>query len=475
MRRVSLVGLAVLIAFGAAHAAEEVLGLPLHVERLNPKAVRVWLGDYLSSTATVALSTSNGIVVIDTVGIPKVDQELRQVIARELGRSDFKYLINTHEHADHTGGNSVYADCTIVAHQLCLEAMKRPLQHREEALRWHRESLEDLPRQIKKLPAASPEAKKLKEELVHQGLNLEALQANLPPKLPTRTFADQMTLDLGDTTLELYYAGSTHTASDIFIFIPQHGILMTGDTMADVWLTDTPGCLAGFRVNSGVPHDFPLLLQNWSLLLAKRDQIKDLIPGHWNGDISIKGFEDRYRYIKAMSEGIPQAVKEGKTLEDLFGDFRLSAKFPELVNSPGFNGQNQAVTILSLYSDATGLRSAAERLYELIEQGAPEDAIREVLAERDRKPGKYFFLEVEINGRGYVFLSQDRPREAVRLLKINADLFPISWNAYDSLAEAHMKNGDNVEAIKLYEKSLELNPDNKNGKEMLARLRAGAK
>ncbi len=475
MRIIPVVGLVVLLSFGALFAAEEVLGLPLHVQKLNPSTVRVWLGDHISSTATVAVATAKGIVVIDTLGFPKVDRELRKVIARELGRNDFKYLINTHEHGDHTGGNSVYADCVIIAHELCLEAMKLPPQHREEVLKWQEDSIQDLSKQIEKLPADSPETRKLNEQLIQQRLSLEALKANLPPTLPTKTFSDRMTLDLGDTTLELYYAGSTHTASDIFVFIPQYGILMTGDTMADLWLTDTPGCLAGFRVNPGVPHNFPLLLENWSLLLAKKDQIKDLIPGHWNGDISIKGFEDRYRYTKAMSEGIPQAVKEGKTLEDLFVDFRLSAKFPELVNSPGFSGQNQATTILSLYSDATGARSAAERLYELVDQGASEDAVREVLADRGKKPARFFFLEAEINGRGYFFLNQNKNKEAVRLLKINADLFPQSWNVYDSLAEAHMKNGGNAEAIKLYEKSLELKPDNQNGKDMLARLRSGAK
>jgi Flp pilus assembly protein TadD len=61
------------------------------------------------------------------------------------------------------------------------------------------------------------------------------------------------------------------------------------------------------------------------------------------------------------------------------------------------------------------------------------------------------------------------------MLKINADLFPDSWNVYDSLAEAHMKNGDDAQAIRLYEKSLELKPDNQNGKDMLERLRSGAK
>src|SRR5512143_2315032 len=121
----SLVLLFSFVLFGWAVAAEEVAGLPLHVQRLNPATVRVWTGDYVSSTATVAIATDKGIVVVDTTGIPKVDAELRKVIARELGRSDFTVLINTHEHADHTGGNGVYADCPIVSQELLPAGMVR--------------------------------------------------------------------------------------------------------------------------------------------------------------------------------------------------------------------------------------------------------------------------------------------------------------------------------------------------------------
>jgi len=104
-------------AGGLVSAAEEVAGLPLHVSRLTPTAIRLWVGDYGSSTAVVAFATSKGIVVADTIGFPTLDAQLRRVIARELGRSDFKVLINTHEHSDHTRGNAAYNDCTIIGHE----------------------------------------------------------------------------------------------------------------------------------------------------------------------------------------------------------------------------------------------------------------------------------------------------------------------------------------------------------------------
>ena len=50
------------------------------------------------------------------------------------------------------------------------------------------------------------------------------------------------------------------------------------------------------------------------------------------------------------------------------------------------------------------------------------------------------------------------------------DAFPESFNVYDSYAEAQMKLGNNEEAIKYYKKSVEMNPGNQNGIDMLKKL-----
>jgi len=57
-------------------------------------------------------------------------------------------------------------------------------------------------------------------------------------------------------------------------------------------------------------------------------------------------------------------------------------------------------------------------------------------------------------------------------LKLNVEYFHESWNCYDSLAEAYMKNGDKKLAIKNYEKSLKLNPKNESAKENITKLKA---
>ena len=257
--------------------------------------IRLWVGDHISSTSIMAFATTKGIVVVDTFGVPEIDTELRRVIARELGRSDFAYLINTHEHSDHTGGNSVYADCTIVGHELVASGISAFADRRDFRINWYTNRITEIEDELETMADDDPEVAAIEEDLILTRLNLEVDEAAVEPALPSLTFSDRMTLDLGDTTFELSYIGGMHTASDIAVFVPEHGILLTGDTMADVWLTDSPGCLASFLVRDGMPHDFPRWLANWDRLLARRDEITTLLPAHWNGELSIEGAEAQGR------------------------------------------------------------------------------------------------------------------------------------------------------------------------------------
>jgi tetratricopeptide (TPR) repeat protein len=57
----------------------------------------------------------------------------------------------------------------------------------------------------------------------------------------------------------------------------------------------------------------------------------------------------------------------------------------------------------------------------------------------------------------------------------NVEAFPESFNVYDSLGEAYMNSGDTEKAIINYQKSLELNLENNNAKEMLKKLTGNKK
>jgi CubicO group peptidase (beta-lactamase class C family) len=79
--------------------------------------------------------------------------------------------------------------------------------------------------------------------------------------------------------------------------------------------------------------------------------------------------------------------------------------------------------------------------------------------------------ELSINALGYQLLNQKMLSQAIQIFLLNVELFPQSSNTYDSLAEAYMDNGDKELAIQNYQKSLDLDPKNKNAVDMLKKMR----
>jgi CubicO group peptidase (beta-lactamase class C family) len=86
----------------------------------------------------------------------------------------------------------------------------------------------------------------------------------------------------------------------------------------------------------------------------------------------------------------------------------------------------------------------------------------------------YYVEELELNRLGYDLLGDNYPQEdykmlALEVFKLNTLLFH-SANSYDSYADALKANGKREEAIRMYQKSITLNPRNTEGKEKLAAL-----
>jgi dienelactone hydrolase len=84
----------------------------------------------------------------------------------------------------------------------------------------------------------------------------------------------------------------------------------------------------------------------------------------------------------------------------------------------------------------------------------------------------FILPESDVNSFGYHLLSYKKLDKAISVFKLNVAMYPESYNAYDSLAEAQVAAGDKKNAIANYKKSLELNHGNTNAVEQLKMLEA---
>ncbi len=116
-------------------------------------------------------------------------------------------------------------------------------------------------------------------------------------------------------------------------------------------------------------------------------------------------------------------------------------------------------------------RMNKRKLSELLSSGKSIDDIINFCENEDLKNSKYDLSERAINSFGYQLMSQEKDKDALVIFELNTKLYPLGFNTYDSLGECLVKLGQIEEGIKSYEKSLELNPENKNAETVLTELR----
>ncbi|MDQ3818164.1 MAG: tetratricopeptide repeat protein [Acidobacteriota bacterium] len=113
-----------------------------------------------------------------------------------------------------------------------------------------------------------------------------------------------------------------------------------------------------------------------------------------------------------------------------------------------------------------------EKFLKVFEQQGFEQAINLYRESRARDPKQPVFTESFMNQLGYRLINQNQLSQAIEIFKLNVEAYPSSANVYDSLGEAYMRSGNKELAIKFYEKSIELNPNNKDAIETVKKLKS---
>lgn len=295
-------------------------GLKIHKKKFSDRVLIVWAGDYMQTIATVALATEKGLVVIETSLIRYHDEKIRKVIEQEFGRNDFKYLINTHFHHDHTCGNQVYPDAVIVGHKNIPAGMKQELTG--EGLVKLIEKFENMKIDRKKaLEASSLDSDEYKfhnEFLICLELAIKELKSGFVPYYPSILFEKNMILDMGDITCELYSFGGTHTDSDIVICVPEEGLVVIGDVSPDKWIP---------YLRKNAKSDFTVTLEHWGKIINADWAIKHVHMVHSDMYLSVESFKHQYSYLHTLWQGLTELKRQDKSLDDAKKKYPFKEKF----------------------------------------------------------------------------------------------------------------------------------------------------
>ena len=443
-------------------AAQDGTTAPVRVERLSERVLML-TEDSPMENIIVAVATKKGIVVIDSTGSPATAALFRKAIEKEFARNDFKFVINTHPHWDHAWGNQVFPEAVVVGHENSLGQAAQQVRSAENMLSRARERVAALQQGLQKAGTDTDQKATLLPTLAFQERIVQGLSVAFTPVPPAISFSDTMTLDMGDVSFKMYFFGRAHSGSDIFIHIPAEKILVTGDIFLDVgWLP----------LFSGMETlDIPKWCDVLDRLFNDADGFSTVIPGHrkpWSRDKLAMWKE----YIENLWTGVNVAKKEKLTLAQVLERFPLEERYLYLKE---LGHSDQEIKEFHERNVAAFWRQLLVPITPLIEQAAAKDGIA-VAIEKCRvlwrtQRDEYDFSERTLNQLGYRFMNQDDLPTAIELFKFIVELYPASANAYDSLGEAYMVAGDKAMAVRNYEKSLELNANNQNAKEMLKRLR----
>jgi cyclase len=377
----------------------------IDIKKINP---RVLVLNFLDVNIT-AVKSGSGIILIDTNRSPHLMAELKKIIEKEFGLKNFRYVINTHGHSDHSGGNQLFPDSVIIAQENCPEYMRQIPADYIYGLWYPRQHLTELTAQLGEFAKGSPEYQKLQAEIKARQILLEDLESDYKVTVPAKTFRDSLVIPAGDLTIKLWYVGNAHTNHDIVVFIPEENLALTGDLFND-------RNSFGFPINKMI--DSERLIQVIDKVLLESNEELVIIPGH----DELLAFNDLLH------------------LRDLLQE-----------RSSEFDERNSAAATLEKMIGKKGLETAIKICRESLVEATDE----------------YYCSEEEFNILSNRLLGSGKTTAGLEVSKLAIEIFPDSPLAYDNLGGAYIRNGEIQLAIESYERSLQLAPYNRNAAEIL--------
>jgi len=288
-----LIFLAVVFPLSGGKTGEDA---PPMAMRLSERTMVLHAAAPFSPRATV-FASDKGLVVFDTLGTPSRAAAVRRRIEKDLGRKDFLYVINTHDHWDHWCGNQVFSEAVVVSHASCPAEMKRHLKTSSHPAPSLKETVESWKKDLAGMDPSSKNAETLRERMASFQKAYEELGRDFIPTYPLLTFSDRMEINLGRHTIKLYFTGGFETPDDIIAHVPEEGLVILGDTF------QRNHYYASFENGIDVPQWMEVL----DAILA--GNVKFAVPGH--GDpLTKEELAEIAKYLKISWEEAETVVRQ---------------------------------------------------------------------------------------------------------------------------------------------------------------------
>jgi glyoxylase-like metal-dependent hydrolase (beta-lactamase superfamily II) len=229
----------------------------------------------------VAACGTDGVIQVDTEFAPMHDK-LKAAIDKACGGKPIKYVVNTHFHGDHTGGNGEFATkdhATVVA------------------------------------------ARNLAARLEHgstNGLSGAKTEPAEKARIPAQTYQGNVgpTLQVGGRTATVGHPNSAHTDTDSWVYFPDANVLAMGDTTSLGNRYPTIDYANGGSIN-GIINTVTQYLQ------MTNGQTK-YVPGH--GPLATRADIVRYRdMLQAVRYLVRAEIQANKTEDQAVADKPLAA------------------------------------------------------------------------------------------------------------------------------------------------------
>jgi glyoxylase-like metal-dependent hydrolase (beta-lactamase superfamily II) len=228
----------------------------------------------------------DGAAIIDDQ-FADMNPKIRAAIAM-LSEKPVSFVINTHLHGDHTGGNDAFgkAGAVIIAHENV--------------------------RQRLSTPQVNPNT--------HQPIEPRARVA-----WPVITFADSATLHFNDEDLEFTHLPNAHTETDIIVRFSKANVIHMGDLF-----------VGGFPfIDGNTGGSLDGLIRAHEVVLASIDDSTKLIRGHGplGNKAELQAFHDM---LVVVRDRIAKLVKAGKSQAEVVSA-RPTQEFEEKYGGDSFN------------------------------------------------------------------------------------------------------------------------------------------